>query len=173
MTAKALQHAVRLWQSINTPLHRNKHWIEDTLRSTAVGPKGMLEFITMDSSPNGITLDAARRYSGQLSTSLAITTLKVIIIRIMSSFNLQLKMALTYRIPRLDFGARAVNHAACASIIIYAPLSATTLGNLRRLSGARAKLFRLEPRGLCRHIDNSKIVERVTLRLRSKLYGAC
>ena len=172
MTDTAVQHAVRLWQSITTPMQRNEHWIEATLRSTAVEPDNVFEVIAIRSSPNGMTLDVACRCSDRLRASLAITTLKITISRILNSFNLQLKTVLTYQITRIDFGARAVDRASLA-FIIYAPVSAATLGNLARLSGARAKLFRLEPRRLCRHVSHSEIVERVTPRLRSERYGAC
>jgi len=175
MTAMAVQHAPgRFWRSIVIPLHRGEWWIDATLRSVAAEADNVLEVTALGSSPDGITLDIARRYSDRLRANfaVAIATLTVTSSRILNGFNLQLKTALTRHMPKLDLQARAVDHAACTSIVVYATLAAAALGNLRYLSGVWAELLRLEPGGLGRHVHHSQIVERVTLRLRPRLYGA-
>jgi glycosyltransferase involved in cell wall biosynthesis len=56
----------RPWLTIVMPLHCGERWIDATLRSVVAEADDALEIIAVDSSPNGTTLDIARRYSDRL-----------------------------------------------------------------------------------------------------------
>lgn len=92
--------------------------------------------------------------------------------RNLHGFNLRMETVLIRHMPKLDLQPWIVEHATCASNAVHAALDAAALSNLHRSSGALTVLIHLEPGGLGRHVHLSPIIERVTLRLRSKPYRA-
>ena len=92
--------------------------------------------------------------------------------RNLADFTAQMESVLIRHLPKIGPQARAVERAARASIAVNTALAAVAAGNPRRLPGAIAALLRLGPGGLSRYVHHSRILERVTLRLRAKLHGA-
>ena len=87
-------------------------------------------------------------------------------------FEAQMRIVLDRHAGRLAPARSApVGRAARASIKVNVALAAASAGGLRRLAGAAGHVVSLGPRGLCRYLRDSRLVERVMPRVRAKLSG--
>lgn len=91
--------------------------------------------------------------------------------RDLAGFTQQLRIVLDRHLPRLA-GERNTERAARVSISVNTALAAASAGNLKALWQPMAELARLGPVGLCRYLRDSRIVERLTPRVRARLRGA-
>jgi hypothetical protein len=72
----------------------------------------------------------------------------------------------------LKAGSITVERVGRASIAVNTALAAASAGDYSRLMSAAYNILRLGPTGLCRYFRDSRIIERLTPRLRAKLGGA-
>lgn len=86
------------------------------------------------------------------------------------AFAQQMQIVLDRHLTRVGDCSKAVERAARASIAVNTALS--SVGNLNNLLRAAWEVARLGPIGISRYLRDSRIVERVTPRVRAKLMGA-
>jgi hypothetical protein len=91
--------------------------------------------------------------------------------RDLAGFALQMRTVLERHLPRLG-GDRKTDRVARASIAINTALAASAAGRANALWQPIVGLMRLGPAGLRRYFRDSRIVERVTPRLRASLRGS-
>jgi hypothetical protein len=89
-----------------------------------------------------------------------------------ADFTQQMQTVLERHLAKMGGRSRAVERAARASIAVNAALSAASAGNPTNLWRAAFEVVRLGPAGIGRYLRDSRIVERVTPRLRAKWTGA-
>ncbi len=92
--------------------------------------------------------------------------------RDLDGFTAQMETVLSRHLPLLGLQGNVVERTGLASIAINAALAAAAGGDLRRLPRAITGLLRLGPSGIINYIQNSRIAERITSRVRAKLRGA-
>jgi len=88
------------------------------------------------------------------------------------AFARQMQIVLDRHLTRVGGCSKAVERAARASIAVNTALSSASAGNLKNLLRAAWQVARLGPVGISRYLRDSRIVERVTPRVRAKLTGA-
>lgn len=87
-------------------------------------------------------------------------------------FQSQMEIVLARHIGRIPISIRGrVERAARASINVNVSLAAASAGNLNMLLPAVAKLLSLGPVGMGRYLRDSRLLERLIPRLRSKISG--
>jgi glycosyltransferase involved in cell wall biosynthesis len=91
--------------------------------------------------------------------------------RDVADFARQMQTVLDRHLPSLGVGPTAVEHAARASIAVNAALAAASAGHPGALWQAVTEIARLGPAGLRRYLRDSRIVERLTPRVRARLRG--
>lgn len=90
-----------------------------------------------------------------------------------AQFRSQLVVVLDRHIGRVSTSRRRlVQKAARASIDVNVSLAAASAGSIRDVFRAAATVLSLGPAGIIRYLRDSRLVERVLPRLRSKLSGA-
>ena len=89
-----------------------------------------------------------------------------------ADFAQQMQIVLDRHLIRLKARSIAVERVSRASISINTALAAASAGDYSRLMSAMYDMLRLGPTGLHRYFRDSRILERVTSRLRAKLGGA-
>jgi glycosyltransferase involved in cell wall biosynthesis len=92
--------------------------------------------------------------------------------RNVEEFERQMQIVLYRHIFGLPGYSKGVERAARASITVNAALASASAGELRGLARAASAIFRLGPAGARRYLRDSRIIERVTPRVRAKLSGA-
>lgn len=90
--------------------------------------------------------------------------------RDLPGFATQMRTVLERHLPRLR-GDRNTDRVARASIAVNTALAASAAGHANALWRPMAELASLGPMGLCRYVRDSRIVERVTPRVRASLMG--
>jgi hypothetical protein len=91
--------------------------------------------------------------------------------RDIADFAQQMRAVVERHLPRLRDGAKRVERAARASILVNAALASAAAGDLGELPRAMAGVLRLGPAGIFRYFRDSRLLERVIPRLRAKLAG--
>jgi hypothetical protein len=89
-----------------------------------------------------------------------------------ADFANQMRIVLERHLPSLGGESREVESAARASIAVNVALASASTGSFRGVSGALLQVARLGPHGIRRYLYASRIVDRVTPRVRAKLTGA-
>jgi hypothetical protein len=84
----------------------------------------------------------------------------------------QMETVLNRHLSSFDGCSRAVERAARASIKMNAALAAASAGQPRRIIGAGAAVLALGPCGLAAYLRDSRLVERITPRLKAQLRGS-
>jgi glycosyltransferase involved in cell wall biosynthesis len=92
--------------------------------------------------------------------------------RDVADFTQQMQIVLKRHSLRLDGHPRDVERAACASIAVNIALASASAGDFSGLYRAATKVLRLGPTGIHRYLRDSRIVERLTPRVRAKLRDA-
>jgi hypothetical protein len=83
-----------------------------------------------------------------------------------------MQIVLDRHLARFCDRSKSVDLAGRASIAVNSALAAASAGDLRGLLPAVSKVLRLGPAGIRRYLRDSRIVDRVALRMRAKLGGA-
>jgi glycosyltransferase involved in cell wall biosynthesis len=92
--------------------------------------------------------------------------------RDVADFAQQMQIVLDRHLARFCDRSKSVDLAGRASIAVNSALAAASAGDLRGLLPAVSKVLRLGPAGIRRYLRDSRIVDRVALRMRAKLGGA-
>ncbi|HTV90855.1 MAG TPA: glycosyltransferase [Stellaceae bacterium] len=91
--------------------------------------------------------------------------------RNLTEFRAQMERVIDRHVDRLTARRGMTQRLAAASVEVNVGLAAASHGNLAPLMKAAVRLMALGPRGLCRYLDYSRIVERSRPRLRARLAG--
>jgi glycosyltransferase involved in cell wall biosynthesis len=92
--------------------------------------------------------------------------------RDVADFARQMQTVLDRHLPRSGGSQTTVEHIARASLAINVALAAASAGNPGALWQAACQILRLGPTGLYSYLRDSRIVERLTPRMRARLRGA-
>jgi hypothetical protein len=92
--------------------------------------------------------------------------------RDIDDFTWQMETVLNRHLSSFDGCSRAVERAARASIKVNAALAAAAAGHSRHMIGAGAAVLALGPCGVAAYLRDSRLVERITPRLKAQLRGA-
>jgi len=113
------------------------------------------------------------RYHDAVTTAFRIHSSSMTITgsRDITDFAQQLQIVLDRHLITLKARSIAVERVSRASISINTALAAASAGDYSRLMSAAYDMLRLGPTGLRRYFRDSRILERVTSRLRAKLGG--
>lgn len=114
-------------------------------------------------------------YHDDITTAFRVhgTSLTVTGSRDAAQFRSQMEVVLDRHIDRiLPSKRRLVQRAARASIDVNVALAEASAGSMREIVRAAAIILSLGPAGIRRYLRDSRLVERVLPRLRSKLSGA-
>jgi GT2 family glycosyltransferase len=87
-------------------------------------------------------------------------------------FAAQMQIVLDRHLPRLRRRPRMIRRTSQASIAMNTALAAAAIGNWASLLPALGKIVALGPVGMHRYLRDSRILERVLPRVRTKLAGA-
>jgi glycosyltransferase involved in cell wall biosynthesis len=87
-------------------------------------------------------------------------------------FTKQMRIVLDRHLDRLGIRSKGLERAARASIAVNAALAAAAGGNGGSLSRAVGQVLGLGPGGIRRYLRDSRIVERISPRIRARLMGA-
>jgi glycosyltransferase involved in cell wall biosynthesis len=120
-----------------------------------------------------LTAEGLVRYHDQMTTALRIHggSLTSTGSRNAADFGLQLEMVLDRHLRRFPGYSQEVERAARASIAVNKALASASAGDPRALPGAVSAILRLGPAGMRRYFRDSRIMERVTPRVRAKFGG--
>jgi len=91
--------------------------------------------------------------------------------RNVADFEQQMRVVLDRHLNQFSGHSKDLERAARASIAVNAALASASAGDLRGLPRAASGILRLGPAGARRYLRDSRIIERVTPRLRAKLTG--
>jgi hypothetical protein len=84
----------------------------------------------------------------------------------------QMLRVLERHLPRLGAAPRSIERAARASIAVNCALAGASMGEVGRLWGAAGHVLLLRPGGMRRFLRDSRLVERLTPRLRARARGS-